>query len=304
MQRCSLLSCLVVLLSASLYAADDPPAAAGPKYTLKYKFKPGEKLHWDVSHRARIRTIAGGTTQDVETASDSVKVWTVSEVDAQGNTTLVHSVHSVRMRHKFSGREETVVELPVPPDKQIPIGYEGVAGDVGVPLTRITMDVHGGVVKKEDLRQKKQTSTSGYEGPLTLPLQAAPVAVGEKWTNPHTVNAPRKDGTYKQVKIEQRFTLQSVRNDVATIYVESVVLTPVREPEVKIHLVQSKTRGTAKFDIAAGRMIEQDLSLDEEIIGAPLGDASSMHYVMQFTEKFLKEPPQAARGAGTGKFAR
>jgi hypothetical protein len=233
----------------------------------------------------------------METASDSVKVWRVEEANRQGQITLVHSVASVRMKHKSSGREETEVELPCPPDKKIPLGYEGIAGDVGVPLTRITMDTRGNIIERVDLRQRKRASTSGYEGPLTLPLPSHPIAVGETWTNPHVVSAPRKDGTFKQVKVEQRFTLQGVRDQVASIYVECIVLTPIREPEIKVHLVQSKTRGTVRFDLRAGRVIEQDLSLDEEIIGAPLGDASSMHYVMQFTEKYLAGPPKADRRA-------
>jgi hypothetical protein len=303
MPRLSLLAGLILTM-ASAARADEAGSNAGQKHALQYKFKAGETLHWEVSHRAKIRTTAGGSSQVVETISDSVKVWQVSDVNAQGQMTFVHSVARVTLRHRTSGREETVVELPLPPGKPAPFGYEQAASDVGIPLTRVTIDGAGKIIKRDDLRQRKRPSTSGYEGPMTIPLPSEPVAVGERWTNEHVVSAPRQDGTFKQVRLEQRFTLKSVKNQIATIFVESVLLSPVREPEIKVHLVQSKTRGTLKFDMAAGRVIEQDLSLDEEIIGFPLGDASSMHYVMTFTEKFSKEPPQAAQRASQKRPAR
>jgi hypothetical protein len=53
-------------------------------------------------------------------------------------------------------------------------------------------------------------------------------------------------------------------------------------------------KGTIRFDLLTGRVVEQDLSLDEEVIGYPQTEASSMHYVMKFVEKYLPEPPKAA----------
>jgi hypothetical protein len=132
---------------------------------------------------------------------------------------------------------------------------------------------------------------------MTIPLPTKPLAIGESWSTENVVTAPRKQGGYKAVKLEQRYTLKDVRRDVATITLESIVLTPINEPEVQAHIVQSKMKGTIRFDLPTGRVVEQDLSLDEEVIGYPQTEASSMHYVMRFTEKYLPEPPKAAAGA-------
>ena len=273
----------VLLLPALLVAAD-----AKTKYTLRYKLKAGDHLRWNVAHQANIRTTAGGSTQRVETESESVKVWRVIDVADNGQLTFVHSVDSVRMRHQARGREAIEVAFPLPSGKKAPLGYESVGEDVGVPLTKVVMNARGEVVERIDLRRRKKASTTGYEGPLTIPLPEQGVSVGERWTEMHLVLAPRKDRTRQRVKLQQRFQLQSVENGIATIGVESVVLTPIDDPTVKIHLVQSKTRGTVKFDMTRGRIVEQNLSLDEEIIGAPLGDASSTHYQMQFKETLMK----------------
>ncbi len=271
--------------------ADEAPG----KYTLEYKFQVGETPYWEVGHRARIRSTVGGSTQVVETASDSTKVWHVESVSPKGEITLVHQVDHVRMRYSTSGREETIVEIPSPDGKKPPLGYEQMAEDIGVPLTRLVMDRRGNVIRRDDLRKKKRPALTTNDAPMTIPLPAGPVAIGDHWSNEYVVKAPRKQGGFKIVKLEQRFTLKEVNRDIATIAVESIVLTPVNEPEVQAHLVQSKTKGTIKFDLVAGRVIHQDLSLDEEVIGVPLGEASSMHYVMHFTEKYLREPPQTAR---------
>lgn len=286
--------CGLVLFGVNSLAGSGA-ARAAEKHTLRYQFKTGEKVYWEVAHRARIRSTAGGSTQVVETSSDSLKVWKVENIDDKGQITLVHQVDRVLMRHKFAGRAETVVEIPSPSGKSPPVGYEQMADDVGVPLTRVVMDARGAVVSREDLRKKKRPGATAQDSPITMLLPPSAVAVGESWSQETSVTAPRRDGTFKRVKLEQRFTLKEVKDGIAAIALESIILTPVHEPEVQAHLAQSKTKGTIKFDLQAGRVIEQDLGLDEEVIGYPLGEASSMHYVIRFTEKYLREPPQTAR---------
>jgi len=39
------------------------------KYTLRYKFQPGELVRWEVEHRSNVRTAMSGTTKDVDTVS-------------------------------------------------------------------------------------------------------------------------------------------------------------------------------------------------------------------------------------------
>ena len=52
-------------------AAAVSSAVAGEpeKYTLRYKFHPGETIRWEVEHRSNVRTTVSGTTQTAETLS-------------------------------------------------------------------------------------------------------------------------------------------------------------------------------------------------------------------------------------------
>ena len=72
----------------------------------------------------------------------------------------------------------------------------------------------------------------------------------------------------------------------ATIAVDSQILTPIRDPAIEAQLIQRLSSGTVRFDIAAGRVLSQQLDLDRHVIGFN-GAGSSMHYVTRFTEQLL-----------------
>jgi hypothetical protein len=294
----------------------DPPKAAAPKatdpvalqeapqagvksYKLRYKFKAGETVRWEVEHRAKVRTTisastqsddALGNTQTAETLSKSIKVWKVKSLDEKGNVTLLHSVEHVSMWQKFDGRQETRYDSDT--DATPPVGYEGVAAAVNKPLAELTLDPLGAVVKREELFAQSAPLPEN----ITLPLPEHAIAVGEEWTIPAdiTVNVPPQNIT-KRIKARQLYRLQSVDGSVATIHLETQVLMPVNDPVIELQLAQSKASGTVRFDIAAGRILSQESDVDEHVTGFQ-GPASNSHYVMRFTEKLLPDESRAAYG--------
>jgi hypothetical protein len=285
----------------------EPPAANSPKtdpppqpadqsdsdqpkpttYQLRYQFKPGEMLRWEVEHRAQIRTTVAGTTQTAETTSISVKVWKIAAVDAQGNATFEHMVESVDMRQKLTGRQE--VHYNSRTDKEVPGGFQDVAKNVGVTLSVITIDRQGKIIQREDKQQQQASPTTH----MTVPLPDNPVAIGERWLVPYDVTATAKDGSARVVKMRQQITLEEVTGGVATLSVEAQVLSPVRDPTVEAQLVQSELNGKVRFDIASGRVLSQKNNSDKHVVGHQ-GATSSMHYVAQFAETLLGDPKRTA----------
>jgi hypothetical protein len=127
------------------------------------------------------------------------------------------------------------------------------------------------------------------------------VAVNDVWSFPHDTSVRQKDGSTKQVKTRQDFTLMSVDNGIAMIKVETIVLTPIRDPALEAQLIQHVTDGTVRFDIAAGRVVGQQTDIDKRVIGFQ-GEASSLHYVTRFTEDLLPEgKPKASIAAAPAK---
>jgi hypothetical protein len=81
---------------------------------------------------------------------------------------------------------------------------------------------------------------------------------------------------------------------VATIQVDSQVLSPVNDPAIEAQLIQRLSQGTVTFDLSRGRVLEQQLDLDKQVIGFS-GPASSMHYVTRFTERLMAGRERTAR---------
>jgi hypothetical protein len=285
-------------------SVDDAPQAGTKSYKLRYKFKPGETIRWDVEHRVKVRTTIASSsqadeslasTQTAETLSKSVKVWKVQSVDETGNATFVHSVDHVSMWQKYDGRQETHYDSDT--DAVPPPGYGDVAKAIGKPLAELTIDPLGAVVKREE---KFVQPTPAPEN-VTLPLPETAVAVGEEWTAPAdiSVDLPQQN-IRKKIKARQLYRLDSVDDGIANIRLETQLLTPVNDPVIESQLVQSKANGTVRFDIAAGRVLSQQSDVDEHVTGFQ-GPASNMHYVMRFTEKLLPDENRAALGPKQAK---
>ncbi len=255
------------------------------KYTLRYKFHPGETLRWQVVHRARIATTVSGTTQTAETISSSVKVWKIAKVDDQGTATFENLVESVDMSQKLTGRAE--LRYNSREDEKAPPGFESVAASLGMPLSTTVLDNRGTIIKRE---HKDVKAAAQAESQLTIVLPEDPVAVGQSWGIPFDSDVPLPDGSFKKIRTQQKFTLTRVSNGVATIDVVTQILTPIHDPAIEALLIQRESHGSLQFDIDAGRVIGQQMDLDRRVVGFR-GEASSLHYVTQFTEELLADSP-------------
>ncbi len=291
--------CGVFCLSCQFAAAaeaDTKDTKKAQTVTLRYQFKPGETLCWEVVHRGKISATVSGSTQDTEMSSRSLKLWRVSDVKPDGTATLEYSVADVKMRQKLSGRKE--VRYCSKTDKTAPVGFEDVAHAVGKTLSIITIDTRGKVLRRD---RELESPFSQSKGQLTIPLPEKPIAVGQTWSEPHEVTVPLETGGIKRVQTLQKYTLKSLKTGVATILVETQILTPISHPALEAKLIQQASRGRVRFDVDAGRILSQQNELDKRVIGFR-GRASSLHYLTSFKEK-LVEPPMATAGrAGNAKW--
>ena len=282
---------------ASTAANEAKTAADEAKHLLRYRFKPGETLRWEVEHRAQIRTTIQGTTQTAETVSTSIKVWKVDKVDAQGQAKFTYSVESVDMRQKYDGRQELHYNSDT--DKEPPPGFGDAAKAVGLPLAAVTLDAQGKTVHREVLLEQPTPAPEL----ITLPLPDDAVAAGESWTIPADIKVTLRSGEVKKIKARQHYALESVEGDVATIRFQTQILSPVRDnPEIEAQIAQSKAVGQIRFSLDDGRILSQQSDVDERVNGFQ-GEASSMHCVTRFSEKLLpagavRKPPVAGPPAG------
>jgi hypothetical protein len=215
-------------------------------------------------------------------------VWRVDEVKADGTVKFLHTVESIDMWQRTQGRKE--VRYNSLTDAEVPPGYEDVAAAVGKPLTIVTMNSRGKILKREE----KRAQPIGTSTQMTIPMPEGPIAIGETWNCPVDIDVSLSEGGTKKIHTRQKFTLEKVVDGLATIAVDSQVLTPIHDPSIEAQLIQRMSAGTVKFDLAAGRVVSQQLDLDRHVIGFS-GAASSMHYVTRFTEELLPATQQTAK---------
>jgi hypothetical protein len=273
---------LTLVLIASAVAGEPE------KYTLRYKFHPGETIRWEVEHRSNVRTTVSKTTQTAETLSLSVKQWRVTDVRPDGAATFEHSVACVDMRQKLTGRNE--VRYNSRTDAKPPVGFEDVARSVGVPLSVVTLNAQGKVLHRDQRTAKPSAHTEGW---MTIPLPDGPVPIGHAWSLPQNIDIPLETGGVKRIKAIQQFVLEDVQTGVATIRVSTDVLTPITDPAIESQLVQRETAGRVRFDLDAGRILGQQMDIDKHVVGFR-GEASSIHYVNRFSERLLNDPVKTA----------
>jgi hypothetical protein len=274
--------CCVLTLFASLpfpaiaVGKDD----AGEKLLLRYKFTSGEVIRSEVVQRGTMETTIQGTTQTAEMRSASIKVWNVREADDQ-QATFLHQVESIDMWQRTKGRPE--VRYNSQTDSDVPPAYQDAAKAVGVPLTLITVDTRGQVLKREERLQQQSNDSQ----PLVVILPEAAVDVGDTWTNPLDLKVLLQDSrTIKSIQARQHCKLEKLENGIASIVVDSQVLTPVHDAQIEVQLVQRLPKGTVEFDVEAGRVRSMQLDIDQRVLGFS-GAASSMHCLSRLTEKLL-----------------
>jgi len=277
--------------SVAVKSAPAKPSAATPSattYSLRYKLHAGEEIRTRVSQLATIETTISGSTQTTQMISLSTKLWRIKSVDKSGNITLEHVVENVDMRNEMSGRQE--IHYNSQTDQKAPPGYEDVAKSLNTPLTVVTIDPAGTVISRDE---KHRPALDASGSVLVMPLPKEPAAIGTAWMLPNEVTVALEDGTVKKIQTRERYELEEVKNGIATIGVETQILTPVSNPKIRAQLIQRLWKGHIRFDIDAGRMASQRTDLDERVLSFS-GPDSSMHYVARFTEELLPAETKTA----------
>ncbi len=283
----------LVMLVAATRAAEAPkekdaapvdaaPIDASQRYDLRYRFSPGEVFRCRVTHLTTVDTSLRGVSETAQTRSVSTKAWKIVGVDASGNVSFTYTVEDANMWQQLTGRQE--IRYDSSRNDEPPDAYRHVAETIGVPLGTITISPAGEILRRENARPQFNPGI----GELTIPLPRQGVKVGENWSQDGELPIRLEDGRVKRIKIRHVYELKKVRTGVATITVRTEVLTPVDDPAVQSQLVQRQKRGEIRFDVDAGRVLQQQMDIDETVIGFN-GPDSRMKYLARLTEETLPQ---------------
>lgn len=262
-------------LASELRAATSELATTA--YDLKYKFKEGEVVRYEVEHLVTVDTKMAGNTQQTKSTTGSTKSFEVTTA-SDDKIEFVHQVEDVKMWQQSDGRE--AVEYDSKSGKEPPADFKVVAERIGKPIATVMINRSGQVIKRD-----KASADLGFGG-IVVPLPSKPVKLKQAWTVPKSFRLKEKDGRTKLVKTQLKYRLEKVQTGVATISVKTEVLTPINDATLKSQLVQQISNGEIKFDIDAGRVISKQLDWTENVIGFNGAD-SNMKYLARFTENLI-----------------
>jgi hypothetical protein len=266
---------------AMMLACCAQAAPADEPVLLRYRFRVGDRIDVQVAHRALTETTMNGVSQVVETQTDSTKSCRVVAVGADGGATLEYSVDGVTMTSRTSDKGE--VRWASGRGEEPPPGYEGVPLNLGVPLARLVIDADGRVRDRRELRPCPPAAS----GDLTVvPLPEQAVSPGFEWTVPQEL-VLEASGARKAVRTRLRYRLESVRDGLATIAVDTTVLTPLDDPRLESRLLERIWDGTIVFDVEEGRVVSRKTAIDRRVVGFG-GPQSSLRYKASQEERLSR----------------
>jgi hypothetical protein len=292
----------VVLLTVDAAAAQDggdndgltsivkttPDRAA--RFLLRYKYRPGETITYDLEQLVAIDTTIAGNNQKTKLRTKSIRSLRVDQVDDQANMRFTHVIDRVDMWSEVGGRQP--VHWSSDQKETAPPEYEHVAEHIGKPISVITINPRGEIVQRQDQVQHPDLGLGG----ITIPLPDEEVAVGESWSQPLEVKVRLEDQRIKPIQTRELYRLEKVETGIATISIKTQILTPVDDPRVKSQIVQRISQGEIRFDIDAGRLVSKQLNWNEQVLGFS-GAESNMKYLAQFTEALSETPYTASKPA-------
>ena len=259
--------CLVIVACSVSVEMSVQADDAGPKCTLQYRFLETKVAHYTVENQSKVELHQGEAEQVVEHSETTDKHYRVG-VDLDGDAVLEMSIDRVQMSASVDGGDP--VKFDSLNGDNPPVQFEGVANQVGQPHVRVKVAPTGEVLSLQWLLQADTNSiTAKNAGGLDIlvRLPEEPVAIGDKWKEQYETDISVGQGLNKAVTMQRTYELKSVEGDIATIRLDTAVITPLHDPEQEAQLIQKTPSGTIKFDIKRGIMLSRETSVDRKVVG-------------------------------------
>lgn len=245
--------------------------------TLRWKFKAGETLRYEMNQKTVTSVNAGGDEQSKETVTMITNMsWVVKSVDAEGKAELTQTIDRVRIKiesalgtFQIDSKESKSPLNPLEPYFKALIGTpfpfkmdaQGALSDVKVPESVIQSlrELGGGAAGGNAMFTEEGLKTMITQSSIPLPKED--LAVGKTWTQQEKVPTPPL-GAMTLVKTYRYQGPESVAGaeleKIGVAVVAGVEPAPGVASQVKI--ASQDIKGDLAFDNVAGRIALSTLS--------------------------------------------
>jgi len=269
-----------------------------PRHTLRYRFTAGESVYFSSHNETARRFIQNVREIETNDSVDALKHYQVLSVTPDGGAILELTIDRTRMSVD-NGTSLFIYDSMK--DKDPPAAFQVIHGTVGRPWLRVTVNALGETTNYQTPAGLKVPESADYVSRVLPVLPEQPVAIGETWKEPFTVDAPNGDVEIepgkpltRPINMQRVYKLASVENGIATLDLRTEVLTAKRSPKEEVFIIQRKFTGTISIDMANGRLVGRHLEIDGSVVGYD-GPMSAMSVKM--AQKDAYEPSGATTAA-------
>ncbi len=268
--------------------ADD---TAPQTYALKYRFKPGQFVHYEVESSTSMTIVAKEYRQTTHETRNSQKHFRVVSVASDGGAVLEPMIDHVAIT--IQNDEDKPITFDSSIDERPSKVFRPVKESIGKTLVRLRYNATGEATEVLPVSGTDQrVSTEPAQHAFLTVLPEKPVAIGESWNDdfdvPISVRLTENRMGKRSVPIRRRYTLKDVKDDIATIEFRIYPLDVIREPELQAQLIQRSLSGEVKFDIKNGMQIELKSSGSGQVAEA-IGPGSSLATTARNHEKLISQ---------------
>lgn len=258
-------------------------------FHLHYQFTPGEFVHYKVSDGSTYTTQKDTFKETAKNQAIAWRQYRVVSVDSAGEAVLELMIDRVWLLAQFDNSPPIVFDSADP--KLRPDRFKHILKTVGKPMSRMRVKQTGEMVSIQNLfgpaakvvkkvkakdpdnseqdpsKKKKEIEVDQTPNFLVVFPEEA-ISIGDTWKQTLEVEVPVSKTLKEKVKLLRIYTLKSVEDEKATISLSTVLITPVRDPGVKVRLLQQTPSGTIVFDIKRHLLLSRDLKTDDRVLGA------------------------------------
>lgn len=285
---------LSVVFCATAFSLADSPQ----KWTLAYKFEPGQTVYYEVHQKMEMHTEFNEAKQTQKNDVWERKHYRVVNVEADGTAELETVIDQVKMKAETGDR--TIDYDSTIPDSDVPHAFSGIVRSIGKPQVRVRMSPQGKLVtlSRVNSEGKAGPKVSANAVPANDPshnflvtFPAEPVAIGATWSEELTVKVVVTKEIQREIKLLRTFELSSVENNIATLKVATSIKSRVNNPAILTQLIQRTPSGTVTFDVTNGRIASRDMKTDKSVVNG-LGANTVFRAVSHRTEKLATAPTE------------
>lgn len=279
-------------------------AAADVPVRLQYRYSPGQVLRYLTTDESVVEVEHSDETTSIKYSTKTWKHYRVKSVANDGSALVELTLDRVVMSASGADGEAGFdSQRPGAPPAQ----FAHVMDSIGRPLVDLTFSSAGRITLVQApaagpaMRSTPTAANLERDAPTPLVLPSEPVTVGSVWHERFEIPVLVEESKLtRNVRMQRTYTLAEVSDGVARIDVETIVLTPLSDPQWEAQLIQRTPSGVLTFDIERGQLLSKQTYLNNQVVGHE-GAGSKLKVVRTYSEVLeVPDEPRAAQTAAAG----